>query len=394
MEYKLTEWNNSNYQIELIITPQQMEEFKKKALQHFQKSAKIPWFRPWHAPLELVQKQVSPEYIKIATLEEAINQGFKEVVKQNPDIKFIGEIYDIQPQEQKDKTIVSFKIDIYPQVKVLNENWKTYKAPPIEDEPTQQEVQQTLDNIRLQNAQYKDGNKVDTSKSIVKLSLSFLNDKWEEVEKWTAMIGPEDFEEFPTLKTLFEGQKKWATIEIDYNKDLGPLFKAKNQDVKKIKATIEDIKDRSLPELTDERVKQTFGEEVPSVEALTQKIKEVMKQEKEAQALSKAIEQFLEATKDSFEVQIPKTILESETQARLKSLAQRLGGEEWLKKYLQNMPQDQQKKMIDEIQTAAKESLKKFFVLQKVMDELKIKADWNKPLDVERQIYQKIKADK
>ena len=397
MEYRLNKGQNSNYEIELIITQQEYENLKKQALKHFQKEAKIPGFRPGHAPLELVEKQISPEYIKVATLEEAINQGFKKVVKENSNIKFIGDIYDLQHNEEKNWNIkISFKIDVYPQVEVLNENWKTYKMEPIEDEPTSEEIEQTIKTIRLQNAQYKDSEKVNPQTSVVKLDLEFLDKDGKTLETGKTIVGPEDFEEFPVLKTLFKDKKIWDQIEAEYNlKELGPLFSAKNSKPQKVRAKIQEIKDRELPQLTDQKIKELFGEEVQGLDGLKERIKELMKKEKRNQLLTKAIEDFVSKAQESFKIKLPQTIIQSETNARLQSLAQRLWGEEGLKKYLASMPQDQQQKMIEEIKTAAQESLKKFFILQKILEELKIDADWNKPGDVEEKLYQKlVKQDK
>ncbi len=392
MDYKLTKGQNSNYEVEFVLTPQEYENFKKQALKHFQKQAKIPGFRPGHAPLEMVEKQVSPEYVKVATLEEAINQGFKKVVKENPNIKFIGDIYDLQHKEEKNWNIkISFKIDVYPQVEVLNENWKTYQIEPIQDQPTPEEIEQTINTIRLQNAQYQDWEKVDSQKSVVKLDLDFLDKDNKSLETGKTIIGPEDFEEFPTLKTLLENKKVGDEIEAEYNpKQLGPLFTAKKAKPKKVKIKIQEIKYRELPELTDQKIKELFWDEVKGLEGLKQRIKELMQKEKRNQLLAKAVEDFVAKAQESFDVKLPQTIIQSETNARLQSLAQRLGGEEGLKKYLASMPQDQQQKMIEEIQTAAKESLKKFFILQKILEELKINADWNKPGDVEEKLYQKL----
>lgn len=45
--------------------------------------------------------------------------------------------------------------------------------------------------------------------------------------------------------------------------------------------------------------------------------------------------------------------------------------------------------MQEDIQTAAKQSLEKFFLLREIVEQLEIKdPDWKQPLDVEKKVYE------
>jgi hypothetical protein len=79
----------------------------------------------------------------------------------------------------------------------------------------------------------------------------------------------------------------------------------------------------------------------------------------------------------------------------MKSLVNRFGWEEGFKKYIETIGEDKAKKLVEDIRHASQESLRKFFILRKLVEELGIKdVDWNKPLDVEKKIYEKLTGDK
>jgi len=99
METTLTKWKQSNYEIRITASAQDMEKFKNKALQAFQKDMTEPGFRKWHVPLDIVEKKINPAYLEMGILEEIVHQGVKKVIDENKDIKFIGNIYDLNKEE-------------------------------------------------------------------------------------------------------------------------------------------------------------------------------------------------------------------------------------------------------------------------------------------------------
>ncbi|MDR0650411.1 MAG: hypothetical protein LBG59_03195 [Candidatus Peribacteria bacterium] len=88
-------------------------------------------------------------------------------------------------------------------------------------------------------------------------------------------------------------------------------------------------------------------------------------------------------------VVIPKTMVEEEFKSRLHSLEQRFGSKEKVEEYLKSMSEEQAKQFVNDIQHASRESLEKFFILNKVTEELGIEIDWkDQGLVVERKIYE------
>jgi len=73
MEKKVKKGAHANYEIQLIITQKEHDEAKQAILKEFQKDYEAPGFRKGSAPLDMVEKNIKPEYITIGAYEKLIN---------------------------------------------------------------------------------------------------------------------------------------------------------------------------------------------------------------------------------------------------------------------------------------------------------------------------------
>jgi FKBP-type peptidyl-prolyl cis-trans isomerase (trigger factor) len=161
---------------------------------------------------------------------------------------------------------------------------------------------------------------------------------------------------------------------------------------------VQDCKKVVLPELTEAMMLQLFGKEstVKDEAQLRDFIRDTLAQQKFEADLVKAIEDLLQKVKtQSMQVLVPRTLIEEEFSTRMKSLQERFGGQEKLTTYFQQMGDEKGKAFLDDIKRAAKESLEKFFILQKMVEALKIDINREKPaaLEVETKLYEKLGED-
>lgn len=104
----------------------------------------------------------------------------------------------------------------------------------------------------------------------------------------------------------------------------------------------------------------------------------------------KSVESYLSDITSSFDLYIPKTLIDEELKSRIASLKERFGGEEGLKKYYEQVGEEQKNKMHEEIKTAAKSSLEKFFILRNVIDQIGLTVedkDRQTPMAIEDKLY-------
>lgn len=202
MDYTLKKGKNSNYEITLTVSEDELKESRKKALKSFQKEVKHDGFREGKVPLDIVEKKVQPQYLEVATYEQAIHGGTKKMLEDNKETKFIGNIYDLNREEKDGNYIFTYKIDVYPEVEVNDDSWKKLTVEKIDAEPSQEEIDETLQNLSRQYASYDAADEV-TEDAVFKVKFKHLDKDGNEVDSGSAFIGKEEFAEFPKVKELF-----------------------------------------------------------------------------------------------------------------------------------------------------------------------------------------------
>lgn len=397
MEKQVKKWAHANYEIQLIITTKEYEDARLIMLKEFQKDYEAPGFRKGAAPLDMVEKNVQPEYVSAWAYEKLINKGLQEILKEQPDIKLIGEPYDLKQEKKDETTVINLKLDIFPEVEVINTDREKQSCTPIDNIATAEEIDGTLMNIKKQYADYQDSDTIQLD-TISKIALEYLDKEGKVVHTGHTYIGEQEFAEDPFFPKTFINKKLNEIIELDHNEEKLPaVLHNKKSDAKaeKIRLTVKDIKKIVLPEMTPEMLKKLLWDDtkMQNQDDLIAHIKESIEHQKYDQELIKKIEAILENLRNkSMKVMIPQTLVNEELKTRIKSLEERLGGKEKMDQYFKNMGDEKAKSFFEDITKAAEESLEKFFILQKFTQLLKIDVDRNQSahMDVEQKLYDKL----
>lgn len=397
MEKEIIKWWQSNIEVKLTITPDEFAKLEEKATRELWKDVDIPGYRPGKAPIEDIKKRINVEYLQWAIYEQAVNDALQDAVKEH---QLIWEIYDINNEKKWDNIVITFKVDKYPVVEVKNENYKSVE-PTLPDETVNEEdIEKAVKWLQTQFAEYKDVEKVDTEKTYTKLELDYLNDKWEKVGDGKVFLAKEDYAEFPMLKESFDGKKVWDFVEFDYSDKLPTLlqyFKKDKDELKiaKVKATITEIKESHLPEVNLDNIEKWFGKRYENLDWFYEEIKNTLWVEKRRTELNKFVEDLVKKVNDSFELVIPKTLIDQEIKQRIETLTQRYGGKDNFEKMLKSMKPEEVKKFYEDLTTAAKESIWNFLILMKYAELNKLidQIDFKKDLDLEEKLLSLFKKE-
>lgn len=397
MEKKVQKGKHANYDIQLTITPKEYEDAKLIMLKEFQKDYEAPGFRKGAAPLDMVEKNVKPEYIDIGAYEKLINIGLQEILKEQPELKLIGEPYDLKQEKKGDDTVIDLKLDIFPEVEIVNNDREKASVTPIDNSATQEEIDGTLMNIRKQYADYQDADSVQLD-TISKIALEYLDKEGKVIHTGHTYVGEQEFNEDPFFPKTFIDKKKDESFELAHDEKNLPAVlhhKKGEGEAEKIKLTVKDVKKIVLPEMTPEMLKKLFGDDtkLQNQDDLVAYIKESIEHQKYDQELIKKIEELLSTIRNaSMKVIIPQTLINEELKSRIKNLEQRLGGKEKMDAYFKNMGDEKAKAFFEDITKAAEESLEKFFILQKFTQLLNLDVDRNNSehFAVEQKIYDKL----
>lgn len=400
MKTTLTKGTGSNYLVTVSVSTEDLEAHHKNAVQSFQGDVKVQWFRQGHVPLHIVEKQIKPEYLEMAIVEEIINDSIKYILKEHADIQFIGQPYEINEGTKDDQwRSLTYKLDVYPDIEVKDNKWEKLTIDPIDTTIGKDEAEKAIENLQRQYAEYKDADEI-AADSLIKATYSMVDKDGKELHKGTAFVGKEEFEESTLLLDGLKGKKKGEVAEIAYEEEklphavhYHPHGSEIAKQITKVILTIVDIKETILPDVHDEAVltKLFQSPDIKTYKNLMDKVKSVLIEQKEEMELQTAVEKLLTEAKKSLTLDVPETFIREELNARVKQLADRMGWEEGLQQYLTQLWDEKTQKMYDEMKASAKESLEKFFILRKLIELFGIEnVNWENPLDAERKLYGKL----
>ncbi len=399
MDYTLELWQQSNYKVFLTLSASDKAFAKSLALKEFQKDFSLSGFRTGHVPVSLIEQHIKPEYLRMSSYEHLISKALTKVVEDHKDIRFIWAPYEISFDEKGDSTIVTLSLDVYPEVVVQSNEWESLSLGVVSYDVTLEEKTASVVQFKKQYADYEDVVSI-AEGTVTKITYSFKDQQGADLHKGVMYVGDEEVAQYPELVDIFFWKCSGDVFALDYvEKSLPSLFHYQKDDKVpwSLHFVIGEVKKIVLPTFDLSTIKRLFGEDakVTSESEIEKMIEESMKEEKFNSSLMSSIEQFLHwIMKSSFSVVVPKTMIEEEQKQRIKSMHERLGGEDNFKKYIQQLGDDKYQAMLLDIRKAAKESLEKFLVFRKLVEFHNIEVDWDKHLDAEYKLYEKLSGEK
>lgn len=389
----------SNYVITVYVSPQEKESLRNTALLEYQKDATKPGFRKWHVPLSMVEQMVNPGTLMMAIIEELINDGIQQILSQYPDHKFIGQPYglDTTHYNDEDKAFLKFSLDVYPDLVEKNKKWKDIKAVAYDTAVTQQEIDATVDQLRSSYANFDVAEEV-VEGVLSRVKVTYLHKKETLGHSKNQYLGWEEIEHHKDIVKELLGKKVGDTISLPYKKVEGVTllhYQEKEGDQPTdVSLEIIDLRKKVLPELNQDFIDKVFTKDdnITSVEVLIEKIKETLTTNKSTDALYQWVNTYISDTESSFDIVIPQTLIDEETKSRIAHLSKQLGGEKGLKAYFERMGEADAQKYIEEIKQSGITSMKKFFVMRYICDDLWLNLDWSqvKEGEAEHALYEKL----
>lgn len=391
LNVKLEKGNQSNYLVTVTINKEQYEKFKQQALQEFAKTYKKDGFRPGKVPMEMVKAEVNEVYLEMDAMNDIINSSLDQVLQSHKDLKFIGQPYNFDKKTENEETVFTYALDIYPEVVVKNDNWKSAKVEAIQNNISEDELNEAINSLRHQYATYKDASAV-SHHTVDRVKVIYMNTEGEEIFTKTLFIEHADKHDggFHNL----EGKVVGDVIQVPYTNEVPAKLQYNKDEQIPTTITLEVLRaqEEELPEFTDEKILEMFGNEgIKNLTDLKGRIGEVMKEQKYQNSLISNVDTFVTTVAPAFEVAIPNVMIQSEFENRYKHTTERFGGKEKFEQAYLALPngKEELEKKQSELREISKLSLVKFFTLQKITELLNINdIARDKDLDAEKKLYE------
>jgi trigger factor len=299
----------------------ELEEYMEKAYQRLVKRTEVPGFRKGNAPRDILEKHVGREKMLEDAIKEAVPVICNSVIREHnlePIMQPMVKI--VQNEPLKFEMIVALK----PLVELGDYKTMVVEADSLEVSDT--EIDEVLNNLRKQY-----GGHFEISDRSIKMGDKVTADIIGEIyespfirKKGVSFELNSDFaKEIPGLGDKIVGMKKGE--EQKFKLTLPDNYESKVVAGKEVlfTVTIKDVQGMNMPELDDEFAKKV-APGVDSVDALKERIRTNLKNEKERNAVSNYEEKVVEKLIESSKLEYPPLMVDMELQGLIQDYKRQL----------------------------------------------------------------------
>src|SRR5579883_2354568 len=301
------------HSIEITVPVAEIEQETERVVAEIQKKAKLPGFRPGHAPLSIVKTRFAGD-IRQDVLEKIVPRAFRAAVEKDrlqvvgsPDISDVH-FHSGEPLKFKAEFEVAPEFDLgdYRGI-VVN-----YSEPEVSDE----EVNKRIDEIREQKAEYvNEDPRPLADGDYALISLESLSGVAEKVQQDELMIKIGDEATLSAFTDNLRGASPEESREFDvtYPED----YERKTLAGKTVRfhATVKGVRRKELPEANDEFAKD-LGD-YRDIGEVREAIRKGLFAQRQHAAQTEAKEKIIDKLVDAHEFPVPEVFIERQIESRM-----------------------------------------------------------------------------
>lgn len=314
METKITKLEHCRVQVDVKVDEESWQKAKDKAFTKLAANVTVPGFRKGHAPLQMVKDKVDPMKVVDNAINALLPDLYKEILEKENLVPFARPSVDITKVDDKSLEL-RFVIVTTPEVELGS--YKGHKvgknAVSVDDKEVDDAINQLLKNnasLALKEGPAALGDTV---------VLDFVG----EVDGKAFDGGTANNYELELgSKTFIPGfEDQLVGVKAEEEKDVNVTFPENYTEELKNKPAvfhckIHEIKEKKLPSLDDEFVKEQNIKGVETVDALKQNKKQELLSKKEREERSRYINALLDAISKDSKIDIPEEAVTSQAESR------------------------------------------------------------------------------
>ncbi len=310
-----------------LITTVEGEAWKtaqKKAFNRLAKKVNLPGFRPGTAPAALVKKQISTQNVLMEAIDDVAGEALSAAIKEHDLWVVTRPSLDIESIDEE-KVTFKFIVTVKPEVKLGDYKGLDIHKEEVNVEASDVDAEITRLQERFADLVLKEEGKVENGNTAVIDFEGFKDDvpfEGGKGESYPLVIGSGTF--IPGFEEQLIG------MGVEETKDINVTFPEEYQVAELagqpvvFKVTVHEIKEKVLPEVNDELVKQAKVENVETVDAYREFAHKNLEETKTREANQKFENEVLTAIVEAAEVEIPDVMVEEETDNLVRDFEQRL----------------------------------------------------------------------
>jgi len=347
------------------------EKAKEKAFGKLNAKSKIDGFRPGKAPRSVFERNY-PGQITMEAADILVEQEYRRIITEDKILPIIEPKIDIVKITDEELE-VNFTFITEPTVKLGD--YKNLKVKKQTIKVTKEEIKNKIDNLLKGYAELvvKETGKVENGDIAVidfegfKDGIAFEGGKG---ENYSLEIGSNTF--IPGFEDGVVGMKKGETkdLTLTFPEDYGQTDLAGKEVV--FKVTVNEIKNKVVPELNEEFFEDLGMKDVKTKEDLEKKMKEEIKHQKEHEAEHKYIDDLLDKATSNMKIELDDELVDYETEHMYQDFMNKMSmqgiTEEIYLQYAGTTKED----IISHMKEEATKRLKNSYLLNAIIKEEKI----------------------
>ena len=348
----------SKVKVAVEIDEAELEPAVESAWREIAKEVRMPGFRPGKAPRSLLEKQFGSGYARSEALRTALPEFYsRAVIDHDVDVIAPPEL-DITSGEEDGPVAFEAVVEVRPVVMVGGYNGLRVEVP-SPDVP-EEEVDEQIDRLRSQYGELTEVERAAVDGDYVTIDIHGTRDG-EEVDGLTAddylyLVGS------GMIATEFDEHLVGASAGDVL--EFGAEHPDPDQDDVQFRLEVKNVKERVLPDLTDEWVEEAT--EFTTVDELREDTRSRLAEAREGQTRISVRARIGVELAKLIDEDVPESLVSSEMQARLQNLAYQLQGRGiGLDDYLQVMGRDAEG-FTAELKEAAEEAVRVDLALRAV----------------------------
>ena len=331
MKTELTDVSPTRKEIRIEIEPALVRSTYDRISDEYSKAAKVPGFRPGHAPRSVIRTRYKNE-IRTEVLRELLPEAVNNAIGEHA-LATIGEpnveVDNPQALEHLGDAAITVKVgvEVLPEIKL--DNYKGLEAQRSIRPVTDEDVDKTIDNLRdasaaLQPVEDRGAELGDTV--TINARGNFVEDPEEEeirVEDVEVVLGGPGVQQEFTDNLLGVRPDEKKTFAVEYPAD----FSSPGLAGKKLRyeADVTAVRRKELPEADDEWAR-SLGDEFDSLATLRSKIRQDLELHAKAEADHKLQAELVRKLVAAHDFEAPQSFVEQQLNQRLQTVVREMMG--------------------------------------------------------------------
>lgn len=368
---------NSLADLKVTVDGEEWAKANEKAFKKIASKVQIKGFRAGKAPLDLVRKQINEREIQMEAIDVIAQEALEFGLKEYPEIRLVDRpMLDVEDINALAATLV-FKLTVYPEVKLGD-----YKAVKYAEEKVsvlKKDVDAEIQHLREHNSEEvlkEDDSAVENGNIAVIDFEGFVDGVAFDGGKGTEYpleIGSGSF--IPGFEEQIVGMTtgEEKDITVTFPENYGAKELAGKEAVFHVK--VDGIKEKVLPELTDDFVKEVkLADDVTTVAELQKYLKEQMTAQRKNEAEEQATNKLLDELNECCTVDVPDVMINNEVEDTFNTYSNRIAQQGLTMDMYYRILGTDEKSFKEQIRPEAEKKVKIRLILEAIADDLGLAA--------------------